>query len=70
MVPDRIVVEQSRATFDCGLARYKSHADKQYSLVDCVSFELMMRDGIAEALTDDHHFEQAGFIARLRARVT
>ena len=62
------VVEQSRATFDCGLARYKSHADKQYSLVDCVSFELMTRDSIAEALTDDHHFEQAGFVARLSAR--
>lgn len=62
------VVEQSRATFDCGLARYKSHADKQYSLVDCVSFELMTQDSIAEALTDDHHFEQAGFVAKLRVR--
>jgi uncharacterized protein len=62
------VVEQSRATFDAGLGRYKRFADKQWSLVDCVSFELMTRDSIAEALTDDHHFEQAGFVARLRAR--
>jgi hypothetical protein len=54
------VVEQSRATFDGGLNRYKQFADKEWSLTDCVSFELMSRDGIAEALTDDHHFEQGG----------
>lgn len=59
------VVEQSRATFDGGLDRYKQFADKKWSLVDCVSFELMTRDGITEALTNDHHFEQAGFVAKL-----
>lgn len=62
------VVEQSRASFDGGLGRYKGFADKQWSFVDCVSFELMTRDSIAEALTDDHHFEQAGFVAKLRVR--
>jgi len=60
------VVEQSRTTFDNGLALYKNRRDKEYSLVDCVSFELMTRDGITEALTDDHHFVQAGFVALLR----
>jgi predicted nucleic acid-binding protein len=58
------VVEQSRASFDRGLGLYKSRGDKQWSLVDCVSFELMRRDGIAEALTADQHFVQAGFVAR------
>jgi predicted nucleic acid-binding protein len=62
------VVEQSRASFDGGLGRYKGFADKQWSFVDCVSFELMTRDGIMEALTDDHHFEQAGFAAKLREK--
>lgn len=61
------VVEQSRATFDGGLGRYKRFADKKWSIADCVSFELMTRDSIAEALTNDRHFEQAGFVARLRA---
>ncbi|HEX3599422.1 MAG TPA: PIN domain-containing protein [Lacipirellulaceae bacterium] len=60
------VVEQSRATFDGGLGRYKQFGDKEWSLADCVSFELMTRDSIGEALTNDHHFEQAGFTARLR----
>ncbi len=60
------VVEQSRTTFDGGFARYKRDTDKQYSLADCVSFELMTQDGMSQALTDDHHFEQAGFVALLK----
>jgi uncharacterized protein len=32
----------------------------------CISFVVMRREGPAEALTADHHFEQAGFRALLR----
>jgi len=39
----------------------KTRTDKEWTLVDCASFALMQRRGIAEALTTDHHFEQAGF---------
>ncbi len=35
--------------------------DKSYSLCDAVSFVLMRRRGINEALTTDRHFEQEGF---------
>ncbi len=35
--------------------------DKTYSLCDAVSFVLMRRRGITEALTTDRHFEQEGF---------
>jgi hypothetical protein len=34
--------------------------------LDCVSFAEMRRRGITEALTRDHHFEQAGFERLLR----
>ena len=35
--------------------------DKTYSLCDAVSFALMRRRSITEALTTDRHFEQEGF---------
>ena len=61
------VIEQSRTTFDGGLALYRNRNDRGYSLVDCVSFELMRQMKINEALTNDHHFEQEHFAALLRA---
>lgn len=36
------------------------------SLVDCSSFVLMRQKDLIEALTNDHHFEQAGFIRLLK----
>lgn len=44
----------------------KARPDKTWSLVDCASFVLMRRMGILEALTEDHHFEQAGLIRLLK----
>jgi predicted nucleic acid-binding protein len=44
----------------------RSRHDKEWSLVDCASFVLMQRRSITEALTTDHHFEQAGFIRLLK----
>ncbi|HZC79944.1 MAG TPA: hypothetical protein VE258_19470, partial [Ktedonobacterales bacterium] len=43
-------------------ALVKARPDKQWSLVDASSFVLMRQRGITEALTTDHHFEQAGFV--------
>lgn len=40
---------------------YKSHTDKLWGLVDCLSFVIMKELGITEVLTTDRHFEQAGF---------
>jgi len=40
--------------------------DKNWSLVDSSSFVVMRQCGIMEALTTDHHFEQAGFIRLLK----
>ena len=39
--------------------------DESWSLCDAVSFLLMRRYGVLEALTTDRHFEQAGFVRLL-----
>lgn len=44
----------------------KNRGDKPWSLVDATSFIIMQQLGIREALTTDHHFEQANFIRLLK----
>ena len=41
--------------------RCKKFSDKEWDWIDCVSFELMERRGIRNALALDRHFGQAGF---------
>ncbi|MCH7720098.1 MAG: type II toxin-antitoxin system VapC family toxin [Planctomycetes bacterium] len=61
------VVSATTALIDEGLAFFGNHSDKRWSLTDCISFVVMRRESVSEALTSDHHFEQAGFRALLRA---
>lgn len=55
------VIEPTRDLFLQALTRYERRADKEYSLVDCMSMEVMDDRGITYALTNDHHFRQEGF---------
>ena len=59
------VVSASRETLDRALEMYHQHSDKEWTLTDCVSFVVMREHGITEALTQDHHFQQAGFTLAL-----
>jgi predicted nucleic acid-binding protein len=61
------VVAQSHESFLAGLALYERRPDKQYSLVDCISMNVMRQHGIHEILTHDRHFSQEGFIRLLDA---
>ena len=45
---------------------FKERQDKEWGLTDCISFVVMQKEGMTEALTSDRHFEQAGFNALLR----
>ena len=44
---------------------YRGRPDKDWSLTDCLSFAVMERRRITEALTTDRHFEQANMNARM-----
>ena len=57
-------VEIKRLTpylFEQAFELYKQYRDKDWSLVDCISFVAMREAGISQALTFDRHFVQAGF---------
>ena len=60
----RIIPLDSRL-FQHGLDLFASRSDKDWSLTDCISFVAMRDAGVTEALTADHHFQQAGFHALL-----
>ena len=49
-----------------GRELYGRRPDKEWSFTDCVSFNVMKDREITDALTADHHFEQAGFTALLK----
>jgi len=59
------IIPASRPQFEQGLRLYDARRDKSWSLTDCISFEIMKEYGVSEALTNDHHFQQAGFKALL-----
>lgn len=61
------VIPQSHESFQGGPALYERRPDKKYSLTDCITMNVMRREGITEILTNDHHFAQEGF-RRLMSR--
>lgn len=61
-----MVIPPEPKLFEQGIEFYGRRPDKAWSLTDCVSFVVMADLGISEALTGDHHFEQAGFRALLK----
>jgi predicted nucleic acid-binding protein len=63
----RVSIEPpTQVLFEKGLELYAKRPDKDWSLTDCISFVVMEHEGLTEALTNDHHFEQAGFTTLLK----
>ncbi len=59
------VLEIIHVDADLDAAAYallKARSDKEWSLVDAVSFLVMQARSTTDAFTTDHHFEQAGFV--------
>jgi uncharacterized protein len=55
------IVPLSSILFEQAFSLYKTYQDKSWGLVDCISFVVMRKKGITQALTIDQHFVQAGF---------
>lgn len=63
---DTEILSVDASLFNRAFELYRSRLDKDWSLTDCISFVVMQERGLTEALTIDHHFEQAGFRALLQ----
>jgi uncharacterized protein len=59
--PSVTIVPVEPPLFDRGATLYDQRPDKAWSLTDCISFIIMQDHILRDALTGDHHFEQAGF---------
>jgi len=64
--PAVVIVAPEQGLFEAGIELYAARPDKDWSLTDCISFLVMQRRGITDALTGDRHFAQAGFRTLLR----
>lgn len=64
--PNMTIHPCTEGLFREGVTLYSQRPDKEWSLTDCISFVVMQKEAITEALTGDRHFEQAGFVALLK----
>ena len=62
------IVPAHQPLLDRATDLYERRPDKDWSLTDCTSLVVMGDRGLHQALTADRHFEQAGFVALLKAR--
>lgn len=60
------IIPANEELWQSGFDLFEARPDKEWSLTDCISFIVMERERVTEALTGDHHFEQAGFKALLK----
>ena len=64
--PNVTVIPQTRDSFLKGLTFYESRNDKEYSLIDCISMNVMKNESLVEVLTNDRHFEQEGYTVLIK----
>lgn len=63
--PNISVISLTDELYDKAFDLFKNRPDKEWGLVDCISFVVMKERNIKAALTTDEHFVQAGFRALL-----
>ena len=67
LTSDEVEIVRLDATlFERAFDLYRTHKDKRWGMIDCVSFVVMRERGIVDVLTNDKDFEQAGFAPLMR----
>jgi predicted nucleic acid-binding protein len=61
-----LIIPVSDELYTKGLTLFAKRTDKEWGLIDCISFVVMQERDIDQALTTDTHFQQAGFHALMR----
>ncbi len=61
-----VIISMSDELYEKAFELFCDRPDKEWGLVDCISFVVMDERNIESALTADEHFIQAGFRALLR----
>ncbi len=60
------IVPFSESLYQQAFTLFRDRPDKEWGLIDCVSFVVMQERGIVAALTTDDHYRQMGFTALMR----
>jgi len=60
------IISLSDELFTKGMELYSKRTDKEWGLIDCISFVVMQERGILQSLTTDIRFQQAGFQTLMR----
>jgi predicted nucleic acid-binding protein len=55
------IVSSSEDLYKRAFEIYRERVDKEWGLIDCMSFVVMNDHGLTTVLTADNHFRQAGF---------
>lgn len=63
--PNTEIISLSDELYNKAFELFSNRPDKEWGLVDCISFIVMKERNIEAALTADEHFVQAGFRALL-----
>lgn len=64
--PKITIIPFSGELYASALKLYRERPDKEWGLIDCVSFVVMQEHGLTEALTTDDHYRQPGYKALMR----
>jgi len=64
--PNVEIVSLSEDLYRQAFRLYRQRQDKEWGLVDCLSFVVMVERDVKAALTSDVHFQQTGFQVLLK----